>query len=126
MPFSDTRVQTYINEAMRTCGNNPNEAWSSLYMQRQNTDPNDTNVELAAAEHYMYARWMVSSGETNEYVMRTLTLGYDAVKIAGYFPPIWLIRWFAGHTWTPPSTDSIRWGMRGCSDGSNDRARSGR
>jgi hypothetical protein len=53
--------------------------------------------------------------------MGALTLGYDPAKLIGYHPVVLIIRKAAGHSWSRPSTDSLRWGMRGCADGSADK-----
>lgn len=127
--FDDKKVEAYIRDAMkknamyRPIDKQLEYAWASLYALRGSIDPNDDNRELAAAEHYMYARWQICSGKTNEAVMRVLTLGYDPVKIVGDLPLFYVIRKVAGHSWSRPSTDSLRWGFRGCNDGAADARR---
>jgi hypothetical protein len=125
--MDDHKVQNYINGAIAAWTDTSplskrlEMAWSQLYQQREKKDPDGDDRELAAAEHYMYARWQVASGETQEDVMEALTLGYDAAKLLGYIPLVFAIRKIAGHSWSRPSTDSIRWGMKGCSDGAKDK-----
>ena len=127
--FDDNKVRAYNDDAMRKravnqpIDNQLGYAWSDLYNLRGSIDPDDENRELAAAEHYMYARWQVCSGKTNETVMRILTLGYDPVKVLGDLPLFYVIRRVAGHSWSRPSTDSLRWGFRGCNDGAVDARR---
>jgi hypothetical protein len=124
--FDDAKTQRYINGAMAEFAryapieNQLNMAWSNLYQKRETEDPGGDNSELAAAEHYMYARWQVCSGKTWADVMRIWAMGYDAVKLAGYIPLVYVIRRAVGHTWSSPSTDSIRWGLRGAHDGERD------
>jgi hypothetical protein len=128
--FYDSKVQAYIDKAMakwssyKPIDKQLNMAWSSLYQQRETNDPDGDDRELSAAEHYMYARWQVASGQTSEAVMKFLTVGYDPAKLAGYIPVVLAIRKIAGHSWSRPSTDSIRWGMRGCNDGVADKGKS--
>jgi hypothetical protein len=87
--FDDSKTQGHIDWAMKKNAQYPLDtqlfsAWSDLLNLRGKTDPNDDNRELAAAEHYAYARWQVATGKTSEEVMRILTLGYDPIKILGY------------------------------------------
>ncbi|MFT3883247.1 MAG: hypothetical protein QM703_26790 [Gemmatales bacterium] len=73
--FDDNKVQAYIDEALRWGADQKgrkdqlNKAFAHLYQKRGQEDPNDDNRELATAEHYLYARYQVCSGETNTYVM---------------------------------------------------------
>lgn len=122
--FDDKKTQGYIDDALKRNAQYLDgqlfNAWSDLFNLRGKIDPTDDNRELAAAEHYMYARWQVATGKSSEAVMLILTLGYDPVKILGYIPAIWVARRLKGHTWSRPSTDSLRWGLRGCNDGAKD------
>ena len=124
--FDDGKVYSYINSALaensnyQPIDNQLEMAWSSLFMQRENEDPEGDNRELAAAEHYMYARWQVCTGKTWADVMRARAIGYDMAKLLGYIPLVFAIRKLAGHSWSRPSTDSIRWGLRGCNQGVQD------
>jgi len=125
--FDDAKTQGYIDKAMsenssyKPLSNQLQMAWGWLYQKRDKEDPKGDDRELAAAEHYMYARWQVCSGETNVAVMTFLTLGYDPAKLVGYLPTIFIIRKLAGHSWSRPSTDSLKWGMKGTVDGQRDR-----
>ena len=124
--MDDAKTQRYIDKAMsewssyKPIDRQLEMAWGWLVQKRDNEDPKGDDRELAAAEHYMYARWQVCTGKTSAFVMTTLTLGYDPAKLIGYLPPVLLIRKAAGHSWSRPSTDSIRWGMRGVHDGTAD------
>ena len=124
--LDDAKTQRYINEAMADSAsfspieNQLSQAWSYLFQKRERNDPKGDDRELAAAEHYMYARWQVCSGKTWADVMRIWALGYDAAKLAGYIPVVFAIRKAVGHSWSRPSTDSIRWGLRGANDGVRD------
>ncbi len=128
LSFDDQKVQTYINKALaanshrKSFGERLLGAFGDLYAQRGREDPNDDNLELAAAEHYMYARYQVYSGETQATVMQAVTIGYDAMKLLACLPLFYVIRKFVvQHSWARPSTDIIRWGLRGCQDGEVDR-----
>src|SRR5579871_317893 len=94
--FDDSQTQRYIDQAMRENARYLNEqthnAWNWLYNLRGRIDPKDDNRELAAAEHYMYARWQVGSGETYAEVMAFLVAGYDPSKLVGYLPGVYQYR----------------------------------
>ena len=55
--------------------------------------------------------------------MRLYVLGYDPVKLPFYHPIPLIIRKLAGHSWSRPSTDSMRWGFKGINDGEADTQR---
>lgn len=128
LSFDDQKVQTYINNALAANSHQKSfeerllGAFTDLYKQRGREDPNDDNLELAAAEHYMYARYQVYSGESQADVMKAVVVGYDAMKLLASLPLIYAVRKFVvRHSWTRPSTDIIRWGLRGCQDGEANR-----
>ncbi len=128
LSFDDQKVKTYLSKAQAANSHQKSfedqllGAFGDLYAQRGREDPNDENLELAAAEHYMYARYQVYSGETQVAVMQAITVGYDAMKVIASLPLFYVIRKFiARHSWTRPSTDIIRWGIRGCQDGESNR-----
>ena len=121
------KVQGYIDESFNQQNRvytgiaRLSQAHAWLYMKRQKDDPNDDDEELAGAEHYMWARWHVASGDISVFIMHLLVLGYDPVKLLGYLPPVLAFRKAAGHSWTYPSFDSIRWGNGGIADGRRDK-----
>lgn len=125
--MDNAKVQGYIDESFTQQNRIFNgvgrlaQAHAWLYQKRQTEDPNDDNDELAAAEHYMWARWKVASGEIGVLAMQLLVLGYDPVKLLGYLPPVFIGRKIAGHSWSWPSFDSIRWGNGGIADGRRDK-----
>ena len=127
LAFDDSKVQAYINKAMaetsnyKPIDNQLSMAWSNLYMRREKDDPDGNDRELAAAEHYMYARWQVCTGKSSEWLMKAWTVGYDPFKLLGYVPAVLVVRKLAGHSWSRPSTDSIKWGRRGCDAGVRDK-----
>jgi hypothetical protein len=125
--FNDQKVQAYIDRVMAAnaqyLNNQLNYAYMEIRHQRETEDPKDDNRELAAAEHYMYARWQVASGESSQKMMQICALGYDPVKILGYVPVVLAVRKVVGYTYSRPSTDSIRWGLKGCKDGEMDKHR---
>lgn len=125
--MDNTKVQSYIDESFDQQNRvykgvaRLSQAHAWLYQKRQAEDPNDDNAELAAAEHYMWARWKVAADEIDIIIMHLLVLGYDAFKLLGYLPPALVVRKLAKHTWSSPSADSIRWGNGGIADGRRDK-----
>jgi hypothetical protein len=95
-------------------------AWSSLKGMRQNPDFYHDS-ELASAEHYMFARWIVSVGGSGVAAIVSLMIyRYQLVKlenlIAKRFGVPLEIKWAAGPV-TPPSFGQFAWGMRGVQRG---------
>ena len=111
---NDTVVQTHINAALvaGTIGRNIDleSAWRHLRLLREN---HCCDVNLAAAEHYMYARMLVANGDFSFAVM-ILIIGYDFLKLIQLVPrtgdcPI-----------TRASLSAISWATRGAVDGESD------
>src|SRR5258708_21608769 len=81
------------------------------------------DLDLAAAEHYLFARFMVCRGVVSPLQMRTLIIAYDAKK--------WIDRARGNPNATattpnpvsPSDTDVVLWGLRGVSEGSLDHDR---
>lgn len=125
--MDNAKVQGYIDESFDQQNRvykgiaRLSQAHAWLYQKRQSDDPNDDNDELAAAEHYMWARWKVAADEIDIIIMHLLVLGYDAFKLLGYLPPVFVARKAGGHNWSTPSADSIRWGNGGIADGRRDQ-----
>lgn len=78
-----------------------------------------TDLNLADAEHYMYARFLASS--TGDPASKSLVYGYELMKVVRYvsgrekdlrtdprFPVL------------PPSADAVAWGAAGVDDGLQD------
>lgn len=101
-------------------------AWLLLQGKRQEKEfQNDLN--LACAEHYMFARFSSSIGGTQQVVnavagagMAISIPGYAAVKgIAGLFGKSDSLKSDSGPV-TKPSADQIYWGYRGVFDAQTD------
>lgn len=126
--MDDGKVQTHIDRSFAqqmdiyTGAGRLEQAWAWLYQTRQTDDPNDDDAELAAAEHYMWARWQVGAGKIDPLIMYLLVLGYDPAKLLGYVPVVYLARRAMKHTWTRPSFGSIAWGNAGVAEGRRDKA----
>jgi hypothetical protein len=84
---------------------------------------NSTNLEYAAAEHYMFARWMTCTGTVNAPQMRAMTVGYDAKKV---WDSLWGDPNKVATTANPvskPDWDVTYYGLLGAIEGSADRKR---
>lgn len=128
MSVNDATVQSLINAAMLnpgdpgdTCCGRVGNAFRDL--QRQRRAPGGSlDLNLAAAEHYLFSRWMVCTGTVSAMQMRVLVVAYDAKK--------WIDRATGNPNATattanpvsPPDSDVVRWGLRGVSDGNADKA----
>src|SRR5262249_26267549 len=81
------------------------------------------DIDLAAAEHYLFARFMVCRGAVSAVQMRALVIGYDAKK--------WIDRARGDPNATattsnpvsPPALEVVRWGLAGVNEGSSDHDR---
>ncbi len=114
-PVDDATVQKHIDDALAFAlaakSSSPLEiAFSKLGSLR---DANCCDLNLAAAEHYMYARWQVASGDLSMFWILAST-GYGFVKLLHLAPksgdcPI-----------TRASVAQIRWASQGAVDGDMD------
>lgn len=82
-----------------------------------------SDESLAAAEHYLFARYMVSNAIVSDTQMQVMVLGYDGVKALaqtnGYTERA--MRHNKDRPTSKVSAASVAWGMKGCEDGEADR-----
>lgn len=107
---NDAIVQSHINSALSRAGNDLKIAFAILRTQREN---NCCDVNLAAAEHYMYARLQVAEGSWSFFWVMA-TLGYNFLKVFRLMPrtgdcPV-----------TRASWAHVRWASQGAVDGEMD------
>lgn len=107
---NDATVQSHIDSALASAKNNLQIAFSILRNKREN---NCCDVNLAAAEHYMYARWQVAQGDWSFFWI-TMIIMYDFAKFLHLVPktgdcPI-----------TRASWAQIKWASQGAVDGEMD------
>lgn len=128
MPTNDANVRTLIASAMTNPGNGDaccgrvEVAFRNLQNERRKPGKS-LDIDLAAAEHNLFARFMVCTGTVSPLQMRTLIVGYDAKK--------WIDRAKGDPNATattanpvsPPDLDVMRWGLTGVSEGSRDHDR---
>ncbi|WP_293856423.1 hypothetical protein [uncultured Alsobacter sp.] len=88
----------------------------------RNVGSNSVDESLAAAEHYLFARYMVSNGIVSQRQMNIMIAGYDAVKIAAQQSPQLevLMRHNKDNPTSKASADSIAWGLKGAEEGAED------
>jgi hypothetical protein len=81
------------NEAIDHYVEGPGDAWSNAREDRKKNDPNNTDLDAAAAEHYLFTRKeAMAAGEeygplgavAGALGSTALTMGYDQVKSAGF------------------------------------------
>lgn len=129
MPINDDTVRKIIGKALANngwehdkCCGSIHDAFRSLQEHRQKRG-NSLDLNYAAAEHYLFARWMVCSGEVSSTQMKVLVAGYDAKK--------WLDskrgspnrEAVTANPVSPPSWEVMCWGLKGCDEGGADKLR---
>jgi hypothetical protein len=128
MPVNDDNVRAIIARAVSNGGNSDaccgkvSVGFRQLQAERR-VPGASLDLDLAAAEHYLFARFMVCTGTVSPTQMRALVIGYDAKK--------WIDRArgdpdataTTGNPVSPPDMGVVQWGLKGVSDGSGDHAR---
>jgi len=89
----------------------------------RNQGSNSVDESLAAAEHYLFARFMVSSGTCSSTQMDVMTVGYDGVKYLAQTTDTTekMMRHNPANPTSRVSADSVSWGLKGSEDGEADR-----
>ncbi len=111
--ITDSTVQGYINAALSGAKPSPGDssnlknAWLALTSQREE---HCCDANLAAAEHYLYARYRVADGWEPYAMMVAMIVNYDTwgkyvMPKTGNCPI------------TRPSGGLIKWGLNGATDG---------
>jgi LysM repeat protein len=81
------------------------------------------DMNLAAAEHYTFARWEVGVGNVHPAQMRALVVGYDLKKVADRLRGDPNASRTSSNPVSPPSADVVRWGLKGVNHGVIDHDR---
>lgn len=91
----------------------------------RNAAGDSTDESLAAAEHYLFSRYMVSNSIVAYDQMFLMVLGYDSIKAIAQTNDTWemAMRHNKARPTSKVSTASISWGLKGIKDGNNDRER---
>lgn len=137
---SRAKTQQYIDQAMGRFLNHPSTvertkyAWAYLRGLRRLGDDDlcrelkiavpivadaPYDVNLADAEHYMYARFL--AGDTGDPSVKVLVLGYETAKVVKYASGKEKeLRTDSRFPVLPPSMDAVSWGLEGAADGLDD------
>ncbi|HLK82985.1 MAG TPA: hypothetical protein VKT99_16040 [Xanthobacteraceae bacterium] len=129
MSVDDDRVRQIINEAIARAGSGGDiccgtigNAWKALKAQRDvppkpGETPASLDLELAAAENYMFARWSVCTGTVSRFQMTQLARLYYLSKLFGKKMPT------SGNPQSEHDLGVEGWGVRGANEGEADRKR---
>lgn len=119
---SDAEVERFIAESLAANGNILEVAWMDL-RDRRCLPQNCGDENMAAAEHYLFARYMVEDGFLPPDMMLPIVMaavvGYSlwkfAPQMAGYHaPPIFCPE---NCLVTPTSAFQVKWGLKGAEEG---------
>lgn len=129
MAVEDTVVERLIAEALvkngwtESGGLDPLEkAFRSLQARRQ-APGNSLDLNLAAAEHYMFARWVVGTGEVSVTQMKVMIVGYDAKKLYDRVAGNPDKERVTANPVSKPDGDVVLWGLAGAEQGALDMKR---
>lgn len=129
MSTNDARVLGFINRAMSdarassdACCGQVCKAFRLLQTERRKPG-NSMDLDLAAAEHYLFARCMVCSGSVNKMQMKALTIGYDLKKALDKALGDANKLQTTSNPVSPPDLDVVAWGLSGADEGENDHDR---
>lgn len=126
MAVIDARVQEFIDQAMKNpglgCCGKVEIAFRTLQKLRQQPG-RSLDLELAAAEHYLFARSMVCAGYVGPTQMRVLVIGYDLKELLDSATGDPNKEAVTSNPVSPPDIGVLSWGLKGVSDGSDDHDR---
>ncbi|MBV9505655.1 MAG: hypothetical protein JO323_11700 [Acidobacteriia bacterium] len=138
MPYNSAATQKYVEDAFRRFaavkdpGERNGKAFAYLRGIRRRGDeplltqlgigpvPDDPNapfdVNLADAEHYLYARYLASS--TGDPSVKALVTGYELKKVIDSIRGARQnMRTNPKYPVLPPSVEAVKWGLKGAEDG---------
>lgn len=107
-------VQTLTQETAPTINEKVYKAFRKLQARRR-TNKEWVNVELAAAEHYMYSRFL--AGATGDPAVILAPSLYNLKKKVFFFLDIQDFMTTSKFPCLPPSDEAMAWGERGAEDG---------
>jgi hypothetical protein len=129
MAVNNVRVREIINDAVRQAANGGDaccgavgQAWRNLKAWRDQPPAagaaaNSLDLDVAAAENYMFARWSVCTGYVNRFQMNVIAMGYYGSKVIGVRMPT------SGNPQSPHDVGVLGWGGVGSEEGEADRQR---
>jgi hypothetical protein len=120
-PVDDSQVQDYIDKALVNSGGDFDKAWQDLAHQRE---ANCYNMSMTAADHYLFARYLVEDTPAPAAIVAAFVGGYDTFKLITWLNSYTLLGWNpielleTGKCPTaPPNSSVVRWGLKGVEDG---------
>lgn len=129
MSVNNVRVRQIIDDAILRANSNGEaccgkiyQAWRNLKAWRDQppkagTRANSLDLEVAAAENYMFARACVCRGFVSRFQMNSMALGYYGTKVVGAKMPT------SGNPQSEPDLGVVGWGGIGSEEGEADRKR---
>lgn len=129
MSTNDNRVSEFVNNAMAAgranadaCCGQIGAAFRALQAMRQQPGKS-LDLDLAAAEHYMFTRFMVCTGTVSKTQMKALVVGYDVKKVLDRARGNPDAEQVTANPVSPPDWDVVLWGLSGADDGKDDHDR---
>jgi hypothetical protein len=121
---NDANVQLIITAALNAVPPEPGDtvvdrtrkAFRVLQKRRRTLEP--LNIDLAAAEHYMYVRFL--AGRTGDPLVTLAPTGYGIKKRVFFLFGIQDRMATTAHPVLPPNDDVEKWGKRGAEAGMQD------
>ena len=126
MSVNNMTVLGHIDRAMGAYLNEPNflvrltKAFRKLQAERR-VPGASVNEDLAAAEHYLFARQAVANNVCNVTQMRALVVGYGGLKFGLQTLGLGSLMQTTANPTSRASADSVAWGLKGAADGEADR-----
>jgi hypothetical protein len=126
MSVNDMAVQGHIDRALGANLSEPNflvrltKAFRMLQAERR-VPGASINEDLAAAEHYLFARQAVANNACNVTQMRALVVGYGGLKFGLQSIGLGGLMQTTANPTSPASVDSVAWGLKGAAAGEADR-----
>ncbi len=126
MAVNNQIVLAHIDRAMGRNLSEPNflarltKAFRMLQAERR-VPGASVNEDLAAAEHYLFARQAVANNVCNQGQMRALVIGYGGLKATLQSVGLGRLMQTSANPTSRASFSSVEWGLKGTSDGEDDR-----
>jgi hypothetical protein len=128
MPVNSVEVRRLVDEAIAnatfdgSCCGRIERAFRDLQKRRQ-MPGGSLDLDLAAAEHHLFARWQVCTGHVSQEQMRGLVRGYDLKKRLDRLLGNPNAEAVTANPVSPPDDGVRDWGLRGVVEGEADRRR---
>ncbi len=124
MAINDATVRVIISTELARFASAPgccgavHDAFREL-QRRRRLPGGSLDENMAAAEHHMFARWMVCAGNVSATQLRAMVVGYDSLKILG----LGRLMQTTTNPTAPGSVAAMQWGLNGVNDGDAQHSR---